>query len=63
MPNKCATPVPSRNKDFRLKTKFIATVGTQLILGVLGIAVSAAVTIYVAKAITVPLQERIHSLV
>ena len=43
-----ATPIEAP-ADISPKTKFIVTIGTQILIGLTGIAATAAVTIYVAK--------------
>lgn len=51
MPEENVT-VPTPPKDFAPKLKFAVTIGAQLFIGLIGIAATAAVTIYVAKNIT-----------
>lgn len=46
--NDTATPIDAP-ADISPKTKFIVTIGTQILIGLTGIAATAAVTIYVAK--------------
>lgn len=46
--------VPTQPKDFSPKLKFVVAISTQVLLGLVATAASVAVTVYVAKNITVP---------
>lgn len=51
MPEVHDVVAPVAHKDFSPKTKFVVTIGSQLIVGLLGVAVTAGVSIFIAKNI------------
>lgn len=46
--------VPEQPKDFSPKLKFVVAISTQVLLGLVATAASVAVTVYVAKNVTMP---------
>ena len=50
MPSVEPTQTPSAPADFTPKVKFAVAIGAQLFVGLLGVAVTAAVTVALAKS-------------